>query len=319
MELVRALQGAPPWATDVAEVVTFLGDSEFYLLAFPLLYWSVSRRLGLQLGVILLLSASINAILKLGFSTARPSFLEPELGLIEESSYGIPSGHAQNAVALWGLLAAERRSWWWLACGALILALGWSRLQLGVHFPVDTLAGFAAGGVLLVLFLRWRAPVTTWFNQHAPSRRVGIALSGSLALIGIAVLVRAVLGSTSVPVDWIGTNPGDPPFSLDAVVTASSALFGLITGTVLLGERGGFETDGAWWRRALRYPIGLIGVAVLWLGLGDDPTGDALPAIVILFVQYSLIGLWIGGGAPLLFVALRLAPSPEASRDPPTQ
>lgn len=310
MEVVRALQQAPPWVSEVAEVITFLGDSEFYLLAFPLLYWSVSRRLGLQLGIILLLAASVNAILKLGFATPRPSFLEPELGLVEESSYGIPSGHSQNAVALWGLLAVELRPWWWrVACGALILALGWSRVQLGVHFPVDTLAGFAAGAVVLVLFVRLRAPVVAWFDQHPPLRRAGIALVASLALIGIAVAVRTALGVDAVPSDWVGTDPADPPFSLDAVVIAASALFGTISGTVLLATQGGFETDGEWWQRALRYPIGLVGVTALWLGLGDDPTGDSFPALVILFVQYSLIGLWIGGLAPLLFVALRLAPA----------
>lgn len=313
MEVVRALQEAPSWVTDVAEVVTLLGDSEFYLLAFPLLYWSVSRRLGLQLGVILLLSASINAVLKLGFATPRPSFLEPELGLIQESSYGIPSGHSQNAVALWGLLATELRSrWGQLACGLLILALGWSRLQLGVHFPIDTLAGFAVGAVVLGLFVRWRDPVASWFDQHPPLRQVGIALVASLALIGLAVAARATLGTTSIPLDWIGTDPAAAPFTLDAVVIASAALFGIISGTVLLSARGGFETDGVWWRRALRYPIGLVGVVALVFGLGDDPTADSLPALITLFVQYSLIGLWIGGLAPLLFVALRLAPARPA-------
>lgn len=309
MEVVRTLQDAPPWVTDVAEVITFLGDAEFYLLAFPLLYWSISRRLGLHLGIILLLSASINAILKMSLASPRPGFLEPDLAVTGETSYGLPSGHSQNAVALWGLLAAELRSrWWWLFSATLILALGWSRLQLGVHFPIDTLLGFAVGGVLLVAYLRLRGPVTDWFGRHSPWQQVGLAFGASMALVGLAVVARLALAGSSVPAEWVGIDPADPPFSLDSAVTASSTLFGIISGVVLLGRRGGFETDGTWWRRALRYPIGLVGVAVIWLGLGSDPTGDDVAALVLRYVQYGLIGLWIGGLAPLLFVRLGLAP-----------
>lgn len=312
MEVVRTLQGAPPWVTDVAEAITFLGDAEFYLLAFPLLYWSVSRRLGLHLGVILLLSASANAILKLGFATPRPVFLEPDLGLRAETSYGVPSGHAQNAVALWGLLAVELRSrWWWLFSGVMILTLGWSRLQLGVHFPIDTLIGFTVGAVLLALYVRLREPASVWFGQFSPWRRVGLALAASLGLIGLAVIARFALAGHTVPADWIGADPDHPPFNLDAAVTASSALFGILSGTVLLEQRGGFRTDGVWWRRALRYPIGIIGVGVLAFGLGIDAASGDLRALVWLFVQYGLIGLWIGGLAPLLFIRLGLAPKDD--------
>lgn len=309
MELVRTLGEAPSWLTDVAQVVTFLGDSEFYLLAFPLLYWSVHRRIGLQLGVILLLSASLNAVLKLVFHTARPSFLEPALGVVEEHSYGLPSGHSQNAMALWGLLAVElRRPAARVACGVLVLALAWSRLQLGVHFPIDTVVGLTVGAVLLAAYVRWRGPVTAWLTDQPPLRRVGAALAASLGLLALAVLARLALAGSTVPADWVGVDPTDPPFSLESAVVATAALFGIVAGSILVHERGGFRTDGSWWQRALRYPVGLVGVAVLWLGLGDDPTGDDLVALAVRWVQYGLIGVWIGGLAPLLFVALRLAP-----------
>lgn len=314
MDVVRVLQSGPPWLRDVAEVVTFLGDAEFYLLAFPLLYWSISRKLGLHLGMILLLSASLNAVLKLTFATPRPIFLDPELGAIGETSYGVPSGHSQNAVALWGLLAAEMRSRaWWVFSVTVILLLGWSRLQLGVHFPIDTVVGFTVGAALLVAYLRWREPVMTWFEQHSPTRQVGVAFALSLLIIGLAVIARVALTGGSVPTDWIGIDPEDPPYSLDAAVTATSALFGIISGIILLRQRGGFSSDGTWWRRALRYPIGLAGVAAIWLGLGAAPTGDDVVRLVIRYIQYGLIGVWIGGLAPLLFITLRLAPSSVAA------
>lgn len=66
----------------------------------------------------------------------------------------------------------------------------------------------------------------------------------------------------------------------------------------------------------MRYPIGLVGVAAIWLGLGAEPTGDLVSALIVRFVQYGLIGLWIGGLAPLLFVALKLAPPARSDRGP---
>lgn len=308
IEVVRALRDAPAWLTDVAAAVTFLGDAEFYLLAFPLLYWSVHRRLGLQLGVVLLLSASVNAVLKLAWHAPRPSFLDPSLGVVEEHTYGVPSGHAQNAMALWGLLGVELRTRTAaVASGALVLALAWSRLQLGVHYPVDTAVGLAVGALLLLAYLRWRQPVTAWLAARPPSHRVGVALAASLGLLGMAVLARVVLAGSSVPSTWIGADPADPPYSLEAAVVATAALFGIAAGAVVVHERGGFRTDGTWWRRALRYPVGIVGVAVLALGLGDTPTGDDVGALALRWVQYALIGLWIGGLAPLTFVALGLA------------
>lgn len=316
MEVIRTLQqAAPTWVTDLAAVVTVLGDAEFYLLAFPLLYWSLDRRLGLQLGVMLLLSASLNAILKIGVASPRPSFLEPGLAETGATGYGLPSGHAQNAVALWGLLAAELRSrWWWLFSVLLILALGWSRLQLGVHYPIDTVTGFTVGGLLLLAYLRFRTPVTVWFVRHSAWQQVGIAFGLSIVLVGLGAAARLGLAGSSVPTTWVGIDPADPPYSLDSVVTAAATLFGIASGLVLLGRRGGYETDGTWWRRVLRYPVGLVGVAIIYLALGTGPTGDDALALVVRYVQYGLIGLWMSVGAPLLFVRLRLAPAGDPTR-----
>lgn len=100
------------------------------------------------------------------FHRARPDlFPHPA---VAGSSY--PSGHALFAVGYYGMIAyllfvgtgrrARRIGWTlWLL---FALALGASRLVLGVHWPTDVLAGYVAGALVLLwdaaAARRWRGP-----------------------------------------------------------------------------------------------------------------------------------------------------------------
>jgi len=66
--------------------------------------------------------------------------------------YSFPSGHALVSCTFFVTLAAmaaagngsrARRSLYYAAAGALTLAIGFSRIYLGVHYPTDVLAGYA--------------------------------------------------------------------------------------------------------------------------------------------------------------------------------
>jgi glycerophosphoryl diester phosphodiesterase/membrane-associated phospholipid phosphatase len=315
--LTRWLQDNLGFLTPVMLAITHLGDEEFYIVVFPLLYWSVHRGIGLRVGILLLLSAGINAALKLGFRSPRPFFLDPELGLVSETSFGIPSGHAQNAVAVWGLIAAElRRRWAWAAGLGLIFLLGLSRIHLGVHLPEDVLIGWAVGAVLLLAFLRLRGPVEGWLAARSSGGQVLVAFGAALGIIAVAGTLRAQLVGYDFPAAWIGAGEAaleGGALGVAGAVNPAAALFGLAAGVVLLRGRGGFDTAGSVTKRALRFPLGLLGVLIVWQGLGALlPGGEDPVALVFRFLRYSLIGFWIGGLAPLLFVRLGLAPpAPE--------
>lgn len=88
-----------------------------------------------------------NTGLKLLLSRPRP-----ELSLTLASGYSFPSGHAMGAAAVYlaiGLALARQwpgKRWVWLwGAVALILAMGLSRVALGVHFASDVLAGWLLG------------------------------------------------------------------------------------------------------------------------------------------------------------------------------
>ena len=74
-----------------------------------------------------------------------------------------------------------------------------------------------------------------------------------------------------------------------------------------------FSAGGDWTKRLLRFLIGFVGVGVLEFGLGAVLPENA----VFAFVSYALIGLWVGVGAPWLFVVTRLASAQiNATRQP---
>ncbi|WP_366922938.1 phosphatase PAP2 family protein [Metallumcola ferriviriculae] len=97
----------------------------------------------------------LNEALKAAFHRSRPGIKH----LVEAGGYSFPSGHAMVSAAFYGMLGyiiwlnlKERTTYAWvilLLTAVLITAIGISRIYLGVHFPSDVIAGFAAGGAWL--------------------------------------------------------------------------------------------------------------------------------------------------------------------------
>jgi glycerophosphoryl diester phosphodiesterase/membrane-associated phospholipid phosphatase len=316
LDRAHRLQDEHSWLTPVFTALTFLGDEEFYLLAFPLLYWAVSRRLGVRLGIMLLLTAGLNSVLKLWWATPRPSFLAPGLGVVTETSFGVPSGHAQNALAVWGLLAASLRRWWARAALVVLIAgIGWSRIHLGVHFLEDLLVGWLAGGLLLALYLVLEPRVKAWWARTGPTAQVLAAVTASLALIAPATLLSGRMQGWTFP--WPGLPDPSVVTGASHTVTPAATLAGLGIGLVILQRRGGFDSGGPLGRRAVRVLVGLVGVMILWQGLGVLlPGGEDPLALVLRYVRYALVGAWVGGLAPVLFVRLGLAETDRSTADP---
>lgn len=96
-----------------------------------------------------LLVQLVNVGLKYWFVRARPTLFDE---ITRPGTFSFPSGHSMSAVQVWGAIAAvliamhpERRRIYVTCALALILGIGLSRVYLGVHWPTDVLAGWAAG------------------------------------------------------------------------------------------------------------------------------------------------------------------------------
>ncbi|PWH16501.1 MAG: phosphoesterase PA-phosphatase [Anaerolineae bacterium] len=309
-------QGLGGWLELPMKGFTFLGSEEFFLLVLPLVYWCVDAGLGLRMGLLLLLNGALNGILKLAFFGPRPYWVNPQIrALASETSFGVPSGHAQVAAGLWGMAAVQVKSAWaWVVAMVLVLMIGLSRLYLGVHFLHDVLLGWLLGGLTLWVVLRVWDSVVAWLRTKSVGQQVGSAFLGSMLLLVAGVIAFGAARMTPLPAEWsanalaAGAHEAPNPITLSGIITPAATLFGLLAGLAWIQTQGGFSAQGTLMQRALRLLVGLVGVVVLWYGLGVlFPRGEEIVSYVLRYLRYALIGVWISAGAPWLFLRLGLA------------
>lgn len=150
-----------PLMTALFSNVTHLGDAVIIIIVTAAVATALFFRQRRQYILGLMLSVGGSAVttwvVKNLVARPRPGGLIP---LYIEDSYSFPSGHATATMALYGFLIYVC---WKTIPGkvpkigiallnlAIILGVGFSRLYLGVHFPVDVLAGYLVGGLWVIL------------------------------------------------------------------------------------------------------------------------------------------------------------------------
>ena len=122
---IQWLQGISPALDGFMQGITFLGTIEFYIIFIPAIFWSIDQSLGLRVLFILILTDIPASYLKQLLHEPRPYWIGGVKAMGDEPSYGIPSSHASNTLAVWGLMAnSMKKKWMWLlsAHGYLIRA-----------------------------------------------------------------------------------------------------------------------------------------------------------------------------------------------------
>lgn len=106
------------------------------------------------LGIAAVGAIGLNYLIKVLFGRVRPQLWNR---IIDVGPYSFPSGHAMISLVIYGFIGyilAKRyhrwRAWIFTFTIVLIIAIGFSRLYLGVHWPTDVIAGYAAGIVWLM-------------------------------------------------------------------------------------------------------------------------------------------------------------------------
>lgn len=138
--------------------ITFIGDPTVLLiicLGFGIWLLKQGRRATTTtLGVAAVGAIVLNFLLKNLFGRARPELWNR---IVDVGYYSFPSGHAMVSLVIYGLLGyilstqfPRARKFILCLTAILVAAIGFSRLYLGVHWPTDVAAGYAAGLVWLI-------------------------------------------------------------------------------------------------------------------------------------------------------------------------
>lgn len=309
------LQSLGSWLATPMQLFSFLGSEYFYLLVFPAIYWCLDSAIGLRTGIVLALSVSTNSILKIFLHTPRPYWIDSRVrAFSSETSFGLPSGHAQNAVSVWGSLAnGFKKRWLTIVSVLVIFMVGLSRIYLGVHFLHDVLAGWLAGVVLLAL-VRWgEKPFSRWIAGKSFSFQLAFVFGVSAVIVLLGHLAVSVSSGFIVPESWVmqaltGGDSAPTPYSLEGIYTIAGVFFGFSAGFAWLRNKyGGYKVEGSLEKRVLRFCIGLASLAVIYLVLKlIAPVQPQWLADGVRFLRYAIIGLWIAAGAPVLFKKLKL-------------
>ncbi|WP_241474709.1 phosphatase PAP2 family protein [Nocardiopsis xinjiangensis] len=318
-DAIQWLQKLGEWLSLPLLAVTELGSHTVVVAVLALVFWSVHARTGARLFVLVLASGVVNSLLKALLYGARPYWHSGlVVGHADETTFGMPSGHAQGSTVLYGYLGivSGRRAWFWGAVG-LIALICFSRIYLGLHFFSDVVVGVLLGVALLRAFLRWERPVLRWWRALGIRAAAAYALAGSLLPCAVAAFWTLVVrGPWSAPeTDVVGRVPQDPVGdSLTGLFLVSGALFGGLVGLTLLAERGWYSARGTLTQRAARFVLGISVVLVVQI-VADvflrelSGLAEAAPT----YLLYAAIAFWATYAAPRMFLNGGLAPHPDAA------
>jgi undecaprenyl-diphosphatase len=158
-----------PWLTIPVIDITALGSVTLLGLVMTFaagaLLHAGDLRGALQLVTAVVCAGGWTLLTKHWFARARPDVVEH---LLEVPGFSFPSGHSSGAAALYVTLSvvlgrhvrsARGRTLLIVATSALAVAIGLSRVYLGVHYPSDVVSGLAFGAgwaLLLSALFAWR-------------------------------------------------------------------------------------------------------------------------------------------------------------------
>jgi membrane-associated phospholipid phosphatase len=311
IRMIQSLQTLSPALDSFMNAVTFLGRIEFYLVLIPFLYWTIDRRIGVRTLLLLITVDFFSSTFKLLFHQPRPYWIsEGVKALSQETSYGIPSSHASNSLAVGGYLGARaRNALLWVIVVVLVFLIGLSRPYLGVHFPHDVLFGWLLGFVLLWAFAKWEDQISNWIRSESLPYQIGAGFIASIIIVFIGFMIRFLISGIADPAEW--SEFSTEARSVNQFLTLAGALFGTVSGYALMRQYARFKTTGAWGKRLIRYAIGIVGLLLLYFGLdivfGFIATDESFLGYVLRYVRYGTATFWATFLAPWVFIKARLA------------
>jgi membrane-associated phospholipid phosphatase len=278
-----------PWRSETLTLVfnafTLLGYPEFFLVFLPFGYWLWDKAMFTRLAILIGVVGISNTFLKDLFQDPRPPIefaVDPRVG----DSFGLPSGHAQVATAMWLWLAYEmRRAWAWVVAIVIVIGVGLSRLYLGVHDVEDVLAGTLLGLFSVAIYrVLISDTLNVWHNLNVEIQVLAIAAT--------APLLWMVWPRDVVPI----------------------AIFGLVSfitcwwiGRAIDERFINYERHENWVVAGVASIAGVVVMFALFKVMGDQFAAMQISKLLGLSLQFGFISLYVTAIAPAIFRLSRLA------------
>jgi len=234
--------------TDIFFWITFLGKWQVILVftfSIILILWLWNKK-SYIIPILISITGSVlfTYIGKLLFHRPRPV-----VAIYQESSFSFPSGHATISVAFYGFLTyflvKEISSWKnkiniFFTGLILIIAIGFSRLYLGVHFLSDVWAGYLVGALWLIIAISVSEYLT--LNQKNIFHKFkDVELSGLVKqIISVIIIILAVGSYTFFSLEYqipYRTTPPQKPLIVSKALNVFEGSRLKYTES-LLGEKG---------------------------------------------------------------------------------
>ena len=149
-------------ATTILKGITFFGSVlGIIIISIILFIFFHDKKELFSLYLAIILSTILNVIIKLLVNRPRPELIH----LVDENTSSFPSGHAMASLTFYGYLIYLlwncdcQKKWKVLGLillSTLILAIGYSRIYLNVHYLSDVLAGYLISFIFLNLFINFK-------------------------------------------------------------------------------------------------------------------------------------------------------------------
>lgn len=145
--------------TDIFKGITFFANTKtiIWICIILLLIPKINTRIGIPIAATAAVGSFLNRTIKHIVMRPRPEF---DLQLIHPGGFSFTSGHSSSSIMMYGLLAWLIRRYvtdkkianiLTVILTILWIAIGTSRVYLGVHYPTDVLGGWTLGMIVMLV------------------------------------------------------------------------------------------------------------------------------------------------------------------------
>lgn len=252
MELLYTLENIrTPLLDTVMGLVTNLGGEAVFIAAAIIVFWCLSKSCGYYMMTVGFAGTIINQFLKLWFRIPRPWVKDPGFTIVESAraeatGYSFPSGHTQNAFAVFGVPARYFKSTALRIVLVLLIALtAFSRMYVGVHTPLDVGVSLIVGTVLVFV-------IYPFFRDMDRSPKKVYIIFGIFIVMAAAFVVFVELYDFPADIDTDNYASG--------LKNAYMILFcavGLLLTFYVDTKYVRFPTQAVWWAQIIKVVAGL--------------------------------------------------------------